>query len=359
MAKLGFGKPTGIDLIGEGGGVLPSQRMEARPLQPAVVSRRNRHRRHRPGLLGGDAAAARAGGRRSSPRRRAASAAPACAPCRTAIDSKPRRASSRRPRSRASSSNPANWSVGAERHDRSRQQQRHRAWARRRLSVRDRRQDRHGRTLFAHDEEWTSISDSADRAPPGAVRGVRAGRRRAHRGHRRARSRPQRRARRGADRAQDPRCLAARRSGSPGRERQCGRDRAPRRSKRHVADARRAHCHASLPRRREPAQAALGPAAARARLLAADGGRPGHAVQRERSRPRHGHRAGAALRARPLPDAADRARAAAGAAQLDAVAVRRQRCCCSLRSRCSAKAAARIAGSISASCASSRPNWSS
>ncbi len=67
-------------------------------------------------------------------------------------------------------------------------------------------------------------------------------------------------------------------------------------------------------------------------------------------------RAGAALRARPVPDAADRARAAAGAAQLDAVAVHRQRCCCSSRSRCSAKAAARIAGSISASCASSRRN---
>ena len=49
--------------------------MEARALQPAVVSGRDGHRRHRPGLLGGDAAAARAGGVDHRRRRRAASAA--------------------------------------------------------------------------------------------------------------------------------------------------------------------------------------------------------------------------------------------------------------------------------------------
>jgi penicillin-binding protein 2 len=51
LAKFGFGAPTGIDLNGEGSGVLPSREWETRALQPGLVSRRDGHCRHRPGRM--------------------------------------------------------------------------------------------------------------------------------------------------------------------------------------------------------------------------------------------------------------------------------------------------------------------
>ncbi len=101
--KFGFGKPTGIDLIGESGGVLPSQEWKRgrfnQPWYPGetVIA----------GIGQGywvvtplQLAQAVCDHRR---RRRAASAASACARCRPGIDTQAASASSRRPRSRTSS----------------------------------------------------------------------------------------------------------------------------------------------------------------------------------------------------------------------------------------------------------------
>ena len=75
MRRYGFGEPTGIDLIGESAGIVPSPEWKAQAQQGAVVCRRDRDRRHRPGLLEGHAAAA--GARRRGDRRRRPAPAPA------------------------------------------------------------------------------------------------------------------------------------------------------------------------------------------------------------------------------------------------------------------------------------------
>ena len=68
LRAFGFGQPTGIDIAGERSGILPSPEWKKGALQapgrPGLVPRRDRDRRHRPGLLTRHAAAARAHGDR-------------------------------------------------------------------------------------------------------------------------------------------------------------------------------------------------------------------------------------------------------------------------------------------------------
>ncbi len=79
MARMGFGEPTGIDIAGERGGIMPSpawKKTAFAACRPAgLVPRRDRDRRHRPGLLDGDAAAARQGDRAAGDARPALPAA--------------------------------------------------------------------------------------------------------------------------------------------------------------------------------------------------------------------------------------------------------------------------------------------
>ena len=61
MRSYGFGAPTGIDLIGESSGILPSPEWKRKRFKQEWYPGRNRQLRHRPGLLGHHAAAAGAG----------------------------------------------------------------------------------------------------------------------------------------------------------------------------------------------------------------------------------------------------------------------------------------------------------
>ena len=225
MGKFGFGKPTGIDLIGESAGVLPSREWKRGRINqpwypgetviagigqgywvvtPLQLAQRRRDRwptracRIAPHLLRAVQTA--------SKRSRESIAPPAARPSMI--------------------TQPGQLARGAAGHDRSRQRAAPRTALNDGFPVPDRRQDRHGRTLFAHRRDWTSISDSPierhqvlfEAFTPADDARIAV--------DRRARSRPQRRARRGADRAQDPRRVAARRSRSAQRRSATSRRRA-------------------------------------------------------------------------------------------------------------------------------------
>ena len=53
LQKFGFGEKSGIDLVGEKAGLLPSREWKRRSKKSGLVSRRNTHHRHRPGLSSG------------------------------------------------------------------------------------------------------------------------------------------------------------------------------------------------------------------------------------------------------------------------------------------------------------------
>ena len=149
MGNFGFGKPTGIDLLGESAGVLPSREWKRGRLQSGRVPRRNGDCRHRPGLLGDHANPARAGRLDTRRARRASSRRTCYARSRTASTPSRSRCSCAS-LDRALSTMPQTgircnrawslWSIGGG--------TAHGLGDR--LSVRHRRQDRHSRALFAH-----------------------------------------------------------------------------------------------------------------------------------------------------------------------------------------------------------------
>ena len=349
MAKFGFGQPTGIDLVGESAGVLPSREWKRGRFNEGLVSRRNGDRRDRPGLLGRDAAATRAWRGDAGRRWRFAPAASAHGDpeghrrCAGARQPQP-------PQARHSSQDPANWDAVREGMiavvngptGTARTMGNGFPYV---IAGKSGTAERYSRT----NEVWQSISQVAIERHQVLFEAFTP--------------------------AQDPRIAAivALEAGRGG-----GHDAAP--VVRKMLDAwlaRRARCAASR-RRCDRAGAMMdsllaqlryraGALIRRPRIRSAAGGRtaaarrdrPGHPVQRQRPRSRPGHCPGHPPAARWRADGADLARPAGEPAQLDAVVLSRPASSCWFSLPCSAKGGARTAGWIFALSASSPRNCSS
>ena len=210
MRKYGFGEPTGIDLIGENVGVVPSPEWKRKRSKEPWYAGRDRQRRHRPGLLDRDRAAAGARHRGDRQRRQAACVRTWSPNAATATTRRGRRCRSPTPaRITDNAEQPAR---GAGRHDRDDARPRRHRRARWRVGAPYLMAGKTGtaqKISRKGSSQLRSALAAVPPAPPGAVRRLCAGGQPDHRGRDLGRARRLRRQHRGADRAQDLRRLAA------------------------------------------------------------------------------------------------------------------------------------------------------